>query len=156
MNIVASEHEQGGDEQPELHRAFVVERPRREVGADHAGTASGLRLAQQEPDERRERVQKRRRRRDAIGQRRSRARIDGVDGRGEPLLETAPHLIDVGGVADARAAGQQHAREAAAAQPILVVHRGLMDEIGQRAVGVGRAVAEEDQVRSAQRSRATP
>ena len=47
--------------------------------------------------------------------------------------------------ASPRAARQQHAREAGAAQAILVVHRRLVHEVGERAVGVGGAVAEEDQ-----------
>ena len=77
------------------------------------------------------------------------ARIDGLDRRPQPLLEAAAQLVDVARLlrAGRRGAGQQHAREAAALQPILVVHRRLVHEVGQRAVGVGGAVPEEDQRR---------
>ena len=71
----------------------------------------------------------------------------------EPLLEAATHqlhLVQVTRGAPARGAREKHAHEAGPAQPILVVHGGLMDQIGQRAVGLGGAIAEEDQVRPAQ------
>ena len=76
---------------------------------------------------------------DAIGERGRGPRIDGLDRRcrGAPR-RLRRSCVDVAAcaAADRRGAGQHHAREAAAAQPILVVHRRLVHEIGERAFGV--------------------
>ena len=97
------------------------------------------------------------RRRDPIPQFDGRPEVDRLDRHPEALLEQPAEPLGFLGAEHGRA-GQHDPREAAAAQPILVIHRGLMDEIRQVAVPPRAAVAEEDHVdrrgpRRASRSR---
>src|SRR5204863_47164 len=78
--------------------------------------------------------------------------VHGLDRRDEALLQIAADLIDIGGlpIARPRRARQDDASEPAALQAILVVHRRLMYQIRPRALGLGAAVAENDQVPASQ------
>ena len=95
-------------------------------------------IAQQQADQRRQRVEQRRRRGDAVG----RAPPRCADRRSRPASPAAPR--GCGAARRCRSAccdagrggaGQDDAREPAALQAILVVHRRLVHEIGERAVG---------------------
>ena len=88
-------------------------------------------VAQQQADERRQRIEQRRRGRDPIGERGAGARIDGVDRRAQALLDAAADLIDLERLSSfgRRGAGKQHPRQAAAGESILIVHRRLVDQI---------------------------
>ena len=50
----------------------------------------------------------------------------------QPLFEAAPHAVGAAG--QPRRAGDQHPREAGAVQAILVIHRGLVDQVRERAL----------------------
>ena len=90
--------------------------------------------------------------RDSIGQRRGAARIHGFDRPLQTLLEAAAQFFDVGVLTRVCAgrAGEKDAREAGALQPVLVIHRRLVDQIGERALAFGAAVPEEDEMPSPQ------
>ena len=96
-------------------------------------------------DGRRQAVEQFRRGRDPIAQRDGAAEVERLDPRAEPRLELAPQPI--GGVRSAQRRARQHdAGETAAAQPILVIHRGLVHQIRQIVVVLGRTRAEENHV----------
>ena len=73
------------------------------------------------------------------------AEIERLDAHAQPLFEAAAQPLAGVGAAHRRAR-QHDAGELAAAEPILVIHRRLMHEIGQVAVGLELPRAEENQV----------
>ena len=109
-----------------VNRPFVVERPRRKIRAQHLGHP----LAQNDADRRRETVEQFGCRGDAVPQRHRAAEIQRIDPRAQTRLEFAPQ--PVGHIRPTQRRARKHdAGEPSAAQPILVVHRRLMHEIGQ-------------------------
>ena len=146
-------HDQHRGRDAQAYRPIVVERPRREVGAQHRYAA--LRSRSRMPTSGASASSTSGRRADAIEQRRRRARIDRLDLEAEPLLQVAAQAAGAAvahAVASDPAAREQHPREAGAFQAILVVHRRLVHHVGQRPFRLLGAVAEED----AGRRRASP
>ena len=83
-------------------------------------------------------------------------RIDRLDRRAEPLLEAAAQSARRRRPSRPPTRRRRGARaRSRRPQAILVVHRRLVHEIGERPVGVGGAVAEEDHVRRRAGSRST-
>ena len=76
------------------------------------------------------------------------ARIGGIDLCAEPLFEFATKIIGLlTALRVGRAgAGENNAAESGAAQAIFVVHRRLMDHVGETRLAVGGTIAEEHQV----------
>ena len=77
------------------------------------------------------------------------ARIDRFDRRRQPLFKTVAQLLDVAvcrGPATAPRRTAAPGRKPVPLQPILVVHRGLMHQIRERAFAFGAAAAEENQL----------
>ncbi len=138
----------------DVNGALVVERTRREVGPQHhatlprharrsrsrSSTPTGAASASSSPGlalMRSRIVAATARRRRA---RHGRRRAPRCRGAGAPPVRRRH-----------RRAGEHDAREPAAAEPILVIHRGLVDEVGQLALGAERAIAEERRDRRRER-----
>ena len=100
---------------------------------------------QQHADRRRQHVEQLRRRRDAIAQLRGRPEVDRLDDHPDALLDHPAEPLGLVGPDHGRA-GEHDLPEAAAAETIFVIHRGLVDEVGKIADAAGAPVPEEDHV----------
>ena len=105
-------------------------------------------LAQQHADGRRERIEQLGTGADAVAHRGGGPHVEQLHAAADALFDAAPQALGLLG-AGHRRAGEHDAREAAAAEPIFVVHRRLVDEIGELAFGAERPVAEEHEVAAA-------
>ena len=80
--------------------------------------------------------------------RRGAARIDRIDLGAEPLLERAAQIVGVlARLCGRRSGASEHdAAEPGSAQPIFVVHRRLVDHVGEAGFSLGGAVPEKHQM----------
>ena len=153
LTIVSASTTSADEAERDVHGALVVERTRRKVGPQHHATcpaedgATG-RSRSRTPTGAASASSRLGARADAIAHRRGGSHVDEFDPSADALLDAATQPLRLFG-AGHRRAGEHDAREAAAAEPILVIHRRLVDEVGEVALGAQRPIAEEDEIAAA-------
>src|SRR5688572_29358590 len=109
-------------------------------------------LSDEDANQRRQSIDEFRSRADAILQRGKAPQIDGLDLDSDSLLEIPPQRIAT--TRYGRSAGEPDPAESRTLQAILVIHRGLVHYVGQRAFRILALVTEVDHVRPAKHGQA--